>query len=249
MRTVAVIQCRFGSSRLYGKALLKLSGRPMLAHVIERARAIPGVHGLMMATTTTDRDDAVANVAAQHDVPFWRGSEPDVLGRFRQAAELAKADVVMRITGDCPLLCPDVAQMVLDAYLAGPRDGYAWNDTARSGWPDGQDVEVFSMQLLARTEQATRIDTSVRRDVQKERDREHVTPAMRGDDRRPALARRVTVVPCPLQLSRLKLSVDSPKDYERAMLLSRYVGGDLSWPALVKACVKAGLATREEVGA
>lgn len=234
MRVVAIIQARMGSSRLPGKALMALRGRPLLSHVIERVQATPGVSEVMLATSLNARDDALLSVAALHGIRHWRGSEWDVLDRLRAAARWARADVVMRVTADCPLFAPDVAGAVLALYQQGRPDAYeyAWNDTAASGWPDGTDVEVFPRALLevANDQRATRTD------------REHVTPRVRK------LATCVRVLKAPFNLTRLKLSVDKAEDLDRvARVVAELRSGDLSWAATARACVTAGLVEEREI--
>lgn len=226
MRTVVVVQSRVGSSRLPGKALMALAGRPMLDHVLERACAIQGVDDVVLATTTSDRDSALVSVAAARGVRTWTGSEWDVLGRVRDAASWANADIVVRITGDCPLLCPVTAGRVLGVFRTMTPTGYAWNDTSRSGFPDGMDVEVFSRVLLERA--AERAQDKV--------DREHVTPYIRS------LANQVAIVRSAVDLARLKLSVDRIEELAcvRA-IVSHLRPGALTLGATVQACMAAGV--------
>src|SRR5438093_11250818 len=104
---VAMVQARAGSSRLPGKVLATVAGRPLLAHVRDRARLIPGIDGVLLATTMADDDVAVAELGARCGAEVFRGSENDVLDRFYNSAKLVGADPVMRLTGDCPLLDPE----------------------------------------------------------------------------------------------------------------------------------------------
>lgn len=226
MRVVAIVQSRLGSSRLPGKALMALAGRPMLDHVLERAKAINGIDEVILATTYTDRDSALISLAEARGLRTWTGSEWDVLGRVRDAASWAGADIVMRLTGDCPLLCPLAAARVLDLFRAMAPGGYAWNDTARSGYPDGMDVEVFSRALL---------EVAADRALEKA-DREHVTPYIRRITNQTA-----TVRPA-IDLTRLKLSVDRAEDLDRVRAIACYLKpGALTLGATVRACGEAGL--------
>lgn len=206
MKTVVVIQARFGSSRLPGKALLSLAGRPLLAHVLERAQAIRDVDAVWLATSEAARDEALVTLGLHHGVRVWAGSEWDVLTRVRDAAACAKAEVVVRLTGDCPFLAPEVCADVIGAFFATSPD-YIWNDTARSGYPDGLDCEVFSREALELAcAQAT--DRS---------DREHVTPWIRRH-------LRSGVVLCPHgSYSSIKLSVDTPENFQAAQHVHRYL--------------------------
>ena len=116
VRVIAVVQARLGSTRLPGKALLDLAGRPMLEHVLVRAAAVPGVDQVVLATTVSPEDGALAEVARAADVACVRGSVDDVLDRFHAALAAHPADAVVRITADCPLLDPEVSGRVVSEY-------------------------------------------------------------------------------------------------------------------------------------
>src|SRR5207245_2630068 len=162
----AIVQARMGSTRLPGKTLADVAGKPMLARLVERARRIPGVERVIIATTEKPADEAILRFAADHDLPAYAGSEEDVLDRFYQAARRFGVSVVVRVTPDCPLLDPAVAGLVLRRFLdaAGELD-YASN-TQPPTFPDGQDTEVFSAAALARAWREARLPS----------EREHVTP-------------------------------------------------------------------------
>lgn len=105
-KTVAIIQARMGSSRLPGKVLLEIAGKPMIQHVIERTRRAQTVDLVAIATTTDPADDPVAAFAVSMGIPYTRGSLHDVLDRYYQAAQVHQADVVVRVTADCPVVDP-----------------------------------------------------------------------------------------------------------------------------------------------
>lgn len=106
MRTVAIIQARMGSSRLPGKVLMDLCGKPMLWHILRRLKKCRLLDDIVVATTTAPGDAEIVKFAKRRKVKIFRGSETDVLGRYIEAAEEAKADYVMRITADSPLIEP-----------------------------------------------------------------------------------------------------------------------------------------------
>ena len=115
----AIVQARLGSTRLPGKTLADIAGRPMLAWLVERARRIPGVERVIVATTEKPADQAILRFAADHDVPAYAGNEDDVLDRFYQTARRHGVGVVVRVTPDCPLLDPAVSGAVLARFLEG----------------------------------------------------------------------------------------------------------------------------------
>ena len=197
-RIVAIIQARLGSARLPAKALRSLAGRPMISHVVERVRAVRGLSDILLATSMNEQDGALETFSRRLSLKVWRGSEWDVLGRLRDAAAWADADVIMRVTGDCPLFAPDVAEAALSRYNNSHATNiYTWNDTAASGYPDGTDVEIFSRGLLesANAHAVGRLD------------REHVTPWIRRNF-------PVETLRSDIDYSAFKLSVDRLADLE-----------------------------------
>ncbi len=150
MKAGAVIQARMGSTRLPGKALLEIEGVSMLARVVDRVRRMETVDRIVVATTTGTHDDPLAQHAAVLGVDVYRGDEEDVLDRYYQAARLFNLGVVVRITSDCPLLDPGLADQVVRLVLTGsPRPDYAANTISRS-YPRGLDVEVVPLATLER---------------------------------------------------------------------------------------------------
>mgnify|MGYP001612429400 CR=1 FL=1 len=123
MKVVAIIQARYGSSRLSGKSMRPLAGKPMLSHVLDRAKAVRGVDAVVLATSTQVENAQLTWLADDMQIAAYRcDNEQNVLRRFVQVAVVQGADVIMRITGDCPLLAPDVCADVLAAHLAAHDD-------------------------------------------------------------------------------------------------------------------------------
>lgn len=233
---VTIVQCRAGSSRLKGKAFMKLAGRSLLSHVLERAAAIG--FPVVLATSVNSRDDRVAKTGKKHPVDVYRGEEQDVLGRMSEAAKAMNAKIVVRVTGDCPLLAPDVARDVVMLYNQHGRS-ICTNDTANSGWPDGLDVEVFQAADLHEASEMATGST----------EREHVTPWLR---------RRLphVVLPGPAGVPAIKLSVDTQADFDRvAAIYAHLAPGELDWAAtlaaarLVDAAMRAGPGALKKAGA
>ena len=147
MKKVAIIQARMGSSRLAGKVLKPLAGVPALQHVYTRACMIEGLDEVVIATTTAASDDVVVDCCNERNIPVYRGSEDDVLDRYVQTACALQADLVMRITADCPLLDPIESGKVLNCMLAYPESDYVTN-CAPPTYPDGLDTGVSKMESL-----------------------------------------------------------------------------------------------------
>jgi len=164
-KTAVIIQARMGSSRLPGKVLKPILGKPMLERQIERVKRAKLVDQIIIATTTKHKDDPVVKLTKKLNVDSYRGSETDVLDRFYQAANKYHADAVVRLTGDCPLIDPQVIDAVVTAFNQGDYD-YASNRTLSFTFPSGMDVEVFTFSVLKK----------IHKKAQAAYDREHVTP-------------------------------------------------------------------------
>lgn len=208
-RIVAIIQARMSSTRLPGKVMADLAGRPLLARVIERARAAKSVDLVAVATTDRAADDRVAEFCSAGQIPVFRGSEDDVLDRFRQAAARFEADVVVRLTADCPLLDAAVIDLVVGSFLTGNCD-YASN-TIEPTYPDGLDTEVFSREALERAWREAKLKS----------EREHVTPYIWKN---PAFFRLLSVKN-DVNLSGLRWTVDEPQDLELARRVYQELSG------------------------
>ncbi len=117
LNKLAIIQARMSSSRLPGKVLMDIAGQPMLQHVIERTKRARMVDGILVATTTDPTDDVLEQFCQQQAVPCFRGSLPDVLDRFYQAGMHHHADVIIRLTADCPLIDPAQIDLTISAFL------------------------------------------------------------------------------------------------------------------------------------
>jgi len=195
------MQARTGSSRLPGKVLLEVAGEPMLAHQIRRLQRVEELDDVVVATTVDPADDPVVAVAEAEGARWFRGSEDDVLDRYFRATEEASAEVVLRVTADCPLLDPEVAGLVLSTLAA--QDGlldYASNVVERT-YPAGLDAEALTAEALA---QVFRLGRSPEA-------REHVTWFLLRE--RPDLF-RIGSVTDDVDNSDLRWTVDHPQDLE-----------------------------------
>lgn len=166
-RIVAIVQARIGSTRLPAKVSADIGGETMLGRALARLRQARQIAEIVVATTTAAADDGIEEFCRQKNVAVFRGSEDDVLDRYYQAAKSRRADVVVRVTADCPLLDPQVVDRIIEAFVAEGCD-YASN-TLVCTYPDGLDVEVFSFIALE----------IAWRDARRQADREHVTPYLR----------------------------------------------------------------------
>ena len=214
MRTICIVQARTTSSRFPMKILAGLHGRPMLAHVLERATAIQGVDQVVLAVP--QRDVSIVSHLWEH---VYGGSEKDVLSRYAGAAEQYEADVIVRVTGDCPLLAPDIITSCLTMF----HSGYMAVCQPYCNVADGWDSEIFDERILANTHQhATK------------EQREHVTTFMRLGSFYNYVEKE--------DYTALKCSVDTREDLERVEKIMNYLEDktDFSHIATWKAWEKAG---------
>jgi spore coat polysaccharide biosynthesis protein SpsF len=215
MRTVAIVQARTGSTRLPGKVLLPLLGAPMLAWVVRRATRARSLDAVVVATTVDPSDDPIHDLARREGWPVVRGSVDDLLDRYMTAARDHRADVVVRITADCPLIDPAVIDLTVDAFHAGDWD-YASNSLEPRTFPRGLDVEVIAREALDR---AWRDDTDPAW-------REHATPYIY---RHPELFRILAVTAAENHADQ-RWSVDTPEDYELVRRIYEAIGrDDFTW--------------------
>lgn len=152
-KVCATIEARMTSKRLPGKVLLPLAGEPALLRLVQRIKPSQYVDDIVVATTTNVTDDPIVELCKKHNIKYFRGSEDDVLQRVLDSAKSVKADFIVEITGDCPLLDYRHINELCVEYEKNPVD-YVANNTIRS-YPDGFDVQLFSVQVLDKVESLT----------------------------------------------------------------------------------------------
>ncbi len=145
-RFVASIEARMASSRLPGKMAIDLVGAPVLQRLVERLKGSSRLDSIVVATTENRGDDILEEIAIKAGVSCYRGSEDDVLLRVVEAQRMERSDVVVEVCGDCPLLDFRTVDLAIDAYQAGSGD--VVTTTAVPSWPQGNDVQVFSLAAL-----------------------------------------------------------------------------------------------------
>jgi spore coat polysaccharide biosynthesis protein SpsF (cytidylyltransferase family) len=164
VKIVAIVQARMGSTRLPGKVLLDLAGDTVLERVVRRLQRARLVQQVVVATSISDADSAIVDESSRLGIECFRGSEQDVLDRYYQATRQVAAEVIVRITSDCPLIDPELVDETLEKFLSKKAD-YASNVSPRR-YPRGLDTEVFSISALERAWKG----------ADQAHQREHVTP-------------------------------------------------------------------------
>lgn len=197
MKILMIIQARMTSMRLPGKVLKTVLDKPLLEYQIERLRRIRAVDEIVIATTDNDTDQPIVDLCDRLSVPYFRGAEEDVLARYHGAATKFKADVVVRVTSDCPVIDPVVCEEAIACFL-NKHDQYDYVRLEK--YPRGLDIEVFSFKVL---------DECFREAMDKY-DREHVTPFIYRHPER----YRIKYVTCSEDYSHHRWTVDVAEDFE-----------------------------------
>jgi spore coat polysaccharide biosynthesis protein SpsF len=200
MKYLVTIEARMRSSRLPGKVLKPILGRPMLALMVERLQHARTIDGIVVATTENPSDDPIAKLADELGVGCFRGSEEDVLARVLGAARHYRADVIVETTGDCPLNDPAIIDKVVSDYRIGGADFVS--NTLEYSTPIGTDVRVFSTDSLAEIDRIS----------QDPADREHVSLHYWEHPEKYRLRNVKTELPP--GATDLRLTVDTPEDFE-----------------------------------
>ena len=165
MKTVIITQARMASTRLPGKVMREVMGKPLLAYHLERIQRAKYADEILVATTVNPEDDVITQLAASHGVRCYRGSAEDVLARYREAARETGADIMVRVTADCPLIDPEIIDKVIRYYL-DHRHLYDYvSNTLKRTYPRGMDTEVFPRKVLE----------EIHLKAHESADREHVT--------------------------------------------------------------------------
>ncbi len=196
LKNIAIIQARMSSTRLPGKVLLPLSGKPVLEHVIQRVRHCKLVDKVVVATTLHDSDDLIEDWCKKNNVEYYRGSLEDVLDRYYQVASLYKAENILRITADCPAIDPGIIDDVIEKYHKGNFDFYGLSGE----FPDGLDCTMFSFNALETAWKNSKLQS----------EREHVGPYIVNHPELFVIGGYEKFQ----KLDHIRLTLDEPNDYE-----------------------------------
>lgn len=222
-RVVAVVQARMGSTRLPGKVLTAIAGRTMLDRVVTRLGRSAAVEEVIVATSTLVQDDPIVAHCNTLGVRVERGDPLDVLARFARVARAVDADVVVRITADCPFIDPFLVSAVVTALVdADPAADYAANVLDPRTYPRGLDAEAMTVAALL---EADRLDDDPA-------SREHVTPFIRDSGRYRLAGTRHQE-----DLSAIRWTVDTSEDLRLACTMAEHFDGsdETPWTDLLAA--------------
>jgi len=207
MKVLGIIQARLASTRLPEKIFLKLEGKKVIEHVINRVQAAQLVDDILVATTSKKIDIKVVNLCSSIGIKCFSGSEEDVLDRYYQSAKSFKPEHIVRVTADCPLIDPEIIDNVIDLHLRKKAD-YTSN-VIRGRFPDGEDVEVFTFNTLYRAWHDARLFS----------EREHVTPYMKKNSD----IFKIGSLDCNRDLSGKRWTLDNPEDYEFIKIIYKHL--------------------------
>jgi spore coat polysaccharide biosynthesis protein SpsF len=218
LKTVLITQARSGSTRLPGKILKKIGGKSLLQIHLERLGKCKTISEIIVATTINDEDQVIYDLALELGFSATRGSESDVLDRFYQSVKNKKADWIVRVTSDCPLIDPLLVDQVVDFVRNNNKD-YGSNILIEN-FPDGQDVEVFKFSALKQAWENANLTS----------DREHVTPYIRNNsDFKNGNLFSAINYPCDSDYSKIRMTVDEIRDFELIAILVDELGIEKKW--------------------
>ncbi len=200
MKTVIIVQARMTSTRLPGKVLKQILGKTLIEYLVERLRRVKLADAFVIATTINDTDEPIVALCRRLNVPVTRGSENDVLARYYEAAKSHQADVIVRVTSDCPLIDPEVIDAAIRFYRAHEAEYDYVSNALTQSYPYGMAAEVFSFKVL---EQA-------HCEALAEPEREHVTPFIYTRPERYRIGHLVRAE----NQSHHRWTVDTPEDFE-----------------------------------
>lgn len=209
MQIEIYVQARMGSTRLPGKVMLRVLDKPLLGFLLDRLKEVKECDAIVVLTTTEAIDDAIEDFCYTNKVACYRGPEEDVLARYYQAAVLRSPDAIVRVTADCPLIDPEVIDLVIRTYKTNfPNHDYISNSLERS-YPRGLDAEIFSFRVLDEAYHKAKADF----------EREHVTPYLY---RHPELYHLKNVKSAEM-LSHHRWTVDTKEDFLLVKLILEHL--------------------------
>ncbi|MEK4285474.1 MULTISPECIES: cytidylyltransferase domain-containing protein [Ureibacillus] len=208
MKIVAIVQARMGSTRLPGKIMKEVKGKPLLLYQLQRLKASRLIDEIVIATTIEEQDNVIETFCKNFGVSYYRGSELNVLERYYETAVNFHADIIVRITSDCPIIDPEIVDKTIQYFLDSKKYDYVSNTIKRT-YPRGLDVEVFSYSALKEAFHHAYL----------ERDREHVTPYIYMNKDK----FNIGTVCNSVDYSKYRWTVDTQEDFELIKLILEHL--------------------------
>lgn len=218
IKTILITQARVGSTRLPGKVLKKINNQSLLEIHLNRLKKCKQVSKIMVATTTNEHDDLLIAAVEKSGIPYFRGSENDVLERYYSAAKPWNPTWVVRVTSDCPLIDPVLVDQVIQ--FAEEKNVDYCSNTLEENFPDGQDVEIFKFTALQKAFEEAKLPS----------EREHVTPYIRNHSTLKGQDQFTSVAfPSDANFGNIRMTVDEQADFELIEKLILGLGVEQSW--------------------
>lgn len=196
----AIVQARMRSTRLPSKVMKEIMGKPILWHMINRIKWCRLINNIVIASTTKESDKVILKLAEEMGVDSYAGSEDDVLDRYYQAARISHADIIVRVTSDCPLIDPQIVDKLIRFFLDNKGHVDYVSNIIKPTYPDGIDTEVFSFATLEKAWKEARLKS----------EREHVTAYI---TKHPELF-RLSNIENNEDFSHMRWTVDEERDFE-----------------------------------
>ena len=216
MKIVAIVQARMSSTRLRGKVLKPLGKKTVLEHLIDRLSQAKLIDQIVIATSTNPEDDVLANFCVERDLSYFRGDENNVLARFYKCAVTFNADIIVRVTSDCPLVDSSIVDQTIKLLIEKKSD-YSANNLIKT-FPHGLDVEVISFRALSISW----------KEAMDEFELEHVTQFVRHRPKRFKLEN----LQSDEDLKHLRVTLDYPSDYELIKIIFQSLGDNANYSML-----------------
>ncbi|KKM95527.1 hypothetical protein LCGC14_1187280 [marine sediment metagenome] len=207
MKNILIIsQARMASSRLPGKVLRNVFGKPLLWYLMERLKLVKKVNRILIATGSPETNQPIIDFAKEQNIDYFIGNEDDVLDRYYQAAKHYKGNIIVRITSDCPLMDPDLIDQGLEMFLNG---NYAYISNGHPPtYPDGFDIEIFSFKALETAWMEAKLPS----------EREHVTAYIWNHEEKFSIGNFENEI----NLSKYRLTIDTPEDFTLISIIIKY---------------------------
>ena len=200
MKKLIIVQARMTSTRLPGKVMKVVCGKPLLEHLIDRLKRVKYADRIVIATTVNETDDIIVELCKKLDISYYRGSEEDVLGRYYETAVEYGGDIIIRITSDCPVIDPEVVDYLINFFTNNTEKYDYVSNTLERSYPKGMDAEVISFKTLK----------EAHFNAYEPYDREHVTPFIK---KRPQQFRLYNIL-YKRDISNCRWTLDTPEDLE-----------------------------------
>ncbi len=214
MKIGIIIQARTGSTRLPKKVIMEIGSMPMIVYMHKRVSLSSMADEVLIATTDSPSDDELVKVLEENSIPFFRGSEEDVLDRYYQAAKSKGYDAIVRLTGDCPLIDPELIDKIINRYKEENDEKAYVSNILTETFPDGMDIDMFSFDALKDAWNNANLKSQ----------REHIRPYLKGNEK----FKQIEIV-SDKYLGNIRITVDEPEDLKLIRKIVDKFNGEMNY--------------------